>query len=285
VTASAFAAVLFAAGLHAAWNAMLKGGTGDRLWTMTIMSLAVALVGAAAIPFLAWPAAASWPYIVASGLLHVGYNLFLVQTYGSGDFSETYPIARGSSPMLVALGAAVFAGEWPDWLAMLGIGLVGGGIISLAFKGKGLRVTSLPAAIATGAFIGAYSVVDGIGVRAAGDTLAYAVWMSVLEGGPMLVVFVLLRGGPRAGMAAFLARSAWRFAGAMLGGWVSLIAYGIVIWAMHYGPMGPVSALRETSVLFAILIGRLLLKEQLSARCVASCIVIACGAACLGVAR
>jgi uncharacterized membrane protein len=167
VTVSVFAAVLFAAGMHAVWNGMLKGGTGDRLWTMTIMSLAVALVASAAIPFLPWPAATSWPYIVASALLHAGYSLFLVQTYGSGDFSETYPIARGSSPMLVGLGAAVFAGEWPDWLAMLGIALVCGGIISLAFNGKGLRVNSLPAAIATGAFIAAYSVVDGIGVRAA----------------------------------------------------------------------------------------------------------------------
>jgi drug/metabolite transporter (DMT)-like permease len=285
VTASVLVAVLFAACLHAAWNAMLRGGTGDRLWTMTIMSLAVALVGVAAIPFLAWPTAASWPYIVASGLLHVGYNLFLVQTYGSGDFSETHPIARGSSPMLVAFGAAVFAGERPTLLAMLGMALVCGGIISLALKGKALQIASLPAALATGAFIAAYSVVDGIGVRAAGDTLAYAASMSVLWGGPMPLVFVLLRGGSRRGIAAFLAGSAWRFAGAMLGGWVSLIAYAIVIWAMHYGPMGPVSALRETSVLFATLIGHFALKEQVGARRVASCVVIACGAACLGGAR
>jgi drug/metabolite transporter (DMT)-like permease len=285
MTTSVFAAVLLAAGLHAAWNAMLKGGMGDRLWTMTIMSLAVALVGVAAIPFLPWPAAASWPYVVASGLLHIGYNLFLVQTYGSGDFSETYPIARGSSPMLVALGAAVFAGERPDLLALLGIAFVCGGIISLAFKGKNFGIASLPAALATGAFIAAYSVVDGIGVRAGGDTLAYAAWMSVFWGGPMPLVFVLVRGGLRTGITALLAGSARRFAGAMLGGWVSLIAYAIVIWAMHYGPMGPVSALRETSVLFATLIGRLALKEQLNARRVASCIVIACGAACLGGAR
>jgi uncharacterized membrane protein len=109
--------------------------------------------------------------------------------------------------------------------------------------------------------------------------------MSVLLGAPMPLVFVLLRGGPRTGIAAFLAGTAWQFGGAILGGCISLIAYAIVIWAMHYGPMGPVSALRETSVLFAALIGRLALKEQLSARRVASCIVIACGAACLGVAR
>jgi drug/metabolite transporter (DMT)-like permease len=285
VIISVFAAVLFAAGLHAGWNAMLKGTAGDRLWTITTMSLAVALVGAAAASLLPWPAAASWPYIVASGLLHVGYNLFLVRTYGSGDFSETYPIARGSSPMLVAIGAAVFAGERLDWLSAFGIALVCGGIVSLAHRGKGLPIGSSPLALATGAFIAAYSVVDGIGVRAAGDTLAYAAWMSILEGGPMLLVFVLLRGGPRGGVAALIAGPARRFAGAVLGGWVSLIAYAIVIWAMHHSPMGPVSALRETSVLFAALIGRLVLKEQIGLRRIAACLVIACGAACLGSAR
>ncbi len=282
---SVFAAVLFAAALHAGWNAMLKGTAGDRLWTITMMCVAVTLVGAAATLFVPWPAAASWPYIVASGLLHVGYNLFLVRTYGSGDFSETYPIARGSSPMLVAIGAAVFAGERLDWLPALGIVLVCGGIISLAHRGKGLPLGSLPPALATGAFIAAYSVVDGMGVRAAGDTLAYAAWMAVLWGGPMPVVFVLLRGGVRRGTAALLAGSAQRFAAAALGGWVSLIAYAIVIWAMHHGPMGPVSALRETGVLFAALLGRVVLKEQLGVRRIASCVVIACGAACLGGAR
>jgi len=264
---------------------MLKGGVGDRLWTMTVMSLAVALVGAAAVPFLPWPAAASWPYIVASGLLHVGYNLFLVQTYETGDFSETYPIARGSSPMLVATGAAVFAGERPGLLALLGIVLVSGGIMSLAFKTKGLPIAALPAALATGAFIAAYSVVDGLGVRAAGDTLAYAAWMSVLWGGPMPFVFVVLRGGVRNGIAMLVSASARGFLGAMLGGWVSLIAYAIVIWAMHYGPMGPVSALRETSVLFAALIGRFVLQAPLRPRRIAACVVIACGAACIGGAR
>src|SRR5260370_7378324 len=125
-------------------KAKVKGGKGDGVWTMTIMSLAVGLVGAGAIPFLPWPAVESWPYIVASGLLHVGYNLFLVQTYGSGDFSETYPIARGSSPMLVALGSAVFAGERPALLAMLGIPLVVVRPFSLPFNLTGLRIPSLP---------------------------------------------------------------------------------------------------------------------------------------------
>jgi drug/metabolite transporter (DMT)-like permease len=161
------------------------------------MSLAVALIGVAAIPFPPRPAAAIWPYVVASGLLHVGYNLFLIQTYGSGDFSEPFPVARGSSPMLVALRAAVFAGERPDLLALLGIAFVCGGTISIAFRGKDFGIAPLPAALTTGAFIATYS----IGVRA-GGTLAYAAWMSVIWGGPMPFVFVLLRGGLRTGIAA-----------------------------------------------------------------------------------
>ena len=222
---------------------------------------------------------------MASGLLHVGYNVFLVSTYDSGDFSETYPVARGSSPLLITLGAAVFAGERPGGLSMVGIALVCCGIVSLGFKGKWLRITSLPAALTTGSFIAAYSVVDGTGVRAAGDTLAYVAWMTVLEGGPMAVTFVYSRGGLRAGLAAALEPPARRFAVAILGGWMSLIAYGIVIWAMHYAPMGPVSALRETSILFAALIGRYALKEKLGVRRVISCLAIALGAACLGGVR
>jgi drug/metabolite transporter (DMT)-like permease len=180
------------------------------------------------------------------------------------------------------MSAAVFAGERPGVLPMLGIALVCCGIVSLGFKGKGLRITSLPAALTTGSFIATYSVVDGTGVRAAGDHVA---WMTVLEGGPMAVVFVFLRGGLRAGVAATFDQSARRFAVAILCGWLSLIAYGIVIWAMHHGPMGPVSALRETSILFAAPIGRYALKEKLGAGRITSCLVIAFGAACLGGAR
>ena len=167
------AAVLCAAILHAGWNAVLRGG-GDRLWSMTLMMLAVAAVTAVAAVFLPWPAAASRPYVVASALIHVAYNLSLVWTYRSGELGQTYPISRGSSPVLVALGALAFAGEGLDAAASAGIVLVSGGIVSLAFGSGGLRAHALPAALTTGVLIGAYTVVDGIGVRLAGDSLAYA---------------------------------------------------------------------------------------------------------------
>ena len=139
--------VLVAALLHASWNALLRGGA-DRLWSMTVMCVATALVCASAIPFLVLPLAPSWPYIAASGLLHVVYNLFLVRTYRSGDLGLTYPIARGTSPLLVASGAALFGGEHLGAASVLGILLVSGGIISLAFKGRRLAVSSLLYALA-----------------------------------------------------------------------------------------------------------------------------------------
>ena len=269
------ALVLLAALLHASWNALLRGGV-DRLWSMTIMCVTIALVCAAAAPFLARPLAASWPYIAASGLLHVGYNIFLVRTYRSGDLGQTYPIARGTSPLLVASGAALFGGELLNATSVLGIVLVSAGILSLAFKGRRLDVSVLPYALGTSCFIGAYSVVDGLGVRLSGNAVGYTAWMCLVWGVLMPPLYIARRD----------VRSLWRGWGQTLvaggGGIVSLIAYGIVVFAMSRGPMGPVSALRETSVVFAAVLGWLFLGEKLTARRLAACAVIAAGAVCLG---
>lgn len=267
--------VLLAALLHASWNAMLRAGT-DRLWSMTIMCIAVATACALAAPFLPMPARASWGCAVASAVLHIGYNLFLVRTYRSGDLGQTYPIARGTSPLLVSLGAALFAGEWPDGISMAGVLLVSGGILALAFQGRRVGLNSLPYALGTGCFIGAYSVTDGIGARLSGAPVSYTVWMCLMWGVLMPPVYALLRD--------------WRTlicgrrdtALAAGGGLVSLAAYGIVIVAMAFGPMGSVSALRETSVVFAALIGRLFLHERLTLGRIVACSVVTIGALCIG---
>lgn len=267
--------ILFAALLHASWNAMLRAGA-DRLWSMTIMCVAVAIACAMAVPFFPTPARASWGYAILSGLLHLGYNLFLVRTYRSGDLGQTYPIARGSSPLLVSLGAALFAGEFPDPLSMAGIFLVSAGIVSLAFQGRKLGTDSLLYALGTGCFIGAYSVTDGIGARLSGTPAGYTLWMCLLWGLTMPPVYIALRG------ARGLIRSRREMLAAAGGGVVSLVAYGIVIFAMTFGAMGSVSALRETSVVFAALIGRFFLRERLSAWRIAACVVVAIGALCIG---
>jgi drug/metabolite transporter (DMT)-like permease len=267
--------ILFAALLHASWNALLRGGA-DRLWSMTVMCLAVALASAVIAPFLVAPAEASWPYAVLSAVLHVGYNLFLVRSYKVGDLGQTYPISRGSSPILITLFAAFFAGETVGPAALLGIALVSGGIISLAFKGRRLAVPSLPYALGTGFFIAAYSVTDGIGARLSGAPLAYTVWMCALWGVLMPLVYI----GLRDTASLFTPRPG--FATAFMGGLVSLLAYGLVIYAMSHAPMGAVSALRETSVLFAALIGYLFLGETLTVRKVLACVVIATGTSLIG---
>jgi drug/metabolite transporter (DMT)-like permease len=273
VTPLVFACVVFAAILHASWNAVLRGGD-DRLWSMTLMMTAVAGVTAIAAPFVSWPNAASWPYVIASALIHVGYNLSLVRTYRSGDLGQTYPVSRGSSPVLVALGALVFAHETLDVAALIGIALVSGGIVSLAFQGKRLRAGFLPAAFTTGVLIGAYTVVDGIGVRLSGSSFAYSNSMFLLWSITMPFIYWAMRGKPPAYTKAQTVM-------ALIGGIVSILAYGIVIWAMQYDAMGVVSALRETSVVWAAIIGRIFLKEKLTARRMASCLAIAAGAACL----
>ncbi|OWT76937.1 MULTISPECIES: DMT family transporter [unclassified Achromobacter] len=266
---------LFAAFLHASWNALLRAGV-DKLWSMTVMCVAVAGVSALGATFLAPPARISWNYAVISAVLHVGYNLFLVRSYRDGDFRQTYPVARGTSPVLVTLASAIIAGEWVGGRALIGIALVSSGIISLAFQWRTRTSPSLRSALGTGCFIAAYSVTDGIGVRLSGAPLAYTFWMCALWGVLMPAVYIGLRGvkdlvTPRPG-----------FITSMAGGIVSLLAYGLVIYAMSRAPMGAVSALRETSVLFATLIGYFFLGETLTVRKILSCAVIAAGTIIIG---
>jgi drug/metabolite transporter (DMT)-like permease len=273
MTLSVATIVLFAALLHACWNALLKGGS-DRLWSMTIMGVATSLACAAILPFLPKPHYASWPYIAGSALLHIGYNLFLIRAYRS-EFGSAYPIARGSSPLLVTLGAAAAAGESPSPQGIAGIVLVSGGIISLAFRGRRLPEAGIVYALGTGMFISAYSVTDGIGGRLSGSAVAYTLWMSLLADLTAVPIYWLRRRDGR------LWRGSRATGLAALGGLISLLAYAIVIFAMTRAPMGSVSALRETSVLFAVLLGRLFFAEPLTFRRIMSALVIAAGALCL----
>lgn len=267
--------VLVAALLHASWNALLRGGV-DRLWSMTIMCMAIALACVAMVPFVPIPARASWGCVAFSALLHVGYNLFLVRTYRQGDLGQTYPIARGASPLLVSLGAAVFARELPDARSLTGVLLVSGGIVALAYQGRTIGRQTLLFALGTGCFIGAYSVTDGVGARLSGSPIGYTIWMCLSWGLLMPTTYIMLRD------AASLVRGSREMLTAGAGGLASLLAYGIVIFAMAHGAMGPVSALRETSVVFAALIGRVFLRENLSRYRILACVVVAAGAILIG---
>src|SRR6266852_4127635 len=270
--------VLFAAVLHAAWNAVLRSGV-DRLWSVTIMSIAMGLV---AIPFaavLALPASPSWPYMILSSCLQLGYSVFLVYAYRHGELGQVYPIVRGSVPLLVTLGGFLFAGQRPSALALLGVVLVALGIMSLALGRRRASAKSVALALITGLFIAAYLTSDGIGVRLAGDPRAYATWIFLIYGVSMPVTFIALRG-----RLTLDIRSAETLK-ALAGGVISLVAYVAVITALALGPIGPISALRETSVVFAVLIGRVFLGEALTMGRLAACAVVAFGAACLGYDR
>ncbi|CAG2127988.1 DMT family transporter [Cupriavidus plantarum] len=272
--------VLLAAVLHASWNALLHGNP-DRALSMTWMSMAIALVATIVVTQVPLPSAAAWPYIIASGLVHNVYNLALIQSYKRGDLGQAYPIARGTSPLLVALGAALFAGEHIHPLHAFGVLLVSAGIIALALQRSHTSRTGIVIALVTGATIALYTVIDGIGVRHTdGQAVAYTAWMFVFYWA-MPVWFIATRG----------ARALWSpvrtnpasIGASIGGGLLSIAAYGIVIWALQSDAMGGVSALRETSVVFAVLIGRVALKESVSAMRWAACTVVTAGAICLGV--
>ncbi|WP_422928157.1 DMT family transporter [Singulisphaera sp. PoT] len=271
--------VLFSAVLHAAWNGLLKGG-GDRLRLATIMVLTSGIASIPLILALPWPRSSSWFYILASACVHVAYNVLLVASYRDSDLGVAYPIARGSSPMLVTLGASLVAGERLDASALAGVGLISLGILALARESRAhLSARALIPALLTGVAIAAYTVVDGLGARLSGDSRSYAAWLFLVYGVLMFAFMLMHRDGlPSLRVDAEALRAG-------LGGLISMVAYAVVIWAASISPMGEVSALRETSVVFAAVIGWLFLGERLGSRRLAACIVVALGAAVLGYQR
>jgi drug/metabolite transporter (DMT)-like permease len=270
--------VLSAALLHATWNAILRGGA-DRLWSITVMCAVSAIVALPFVFILAAPARASWPCIGLSAALQVSYCLFLVRAYREGALAQVYPIARGTSPLLVTVGAVFVAGERLTPAALVGVGLVSLGIMALAFEKARPSARSTLAAIATGMFVAAYTLTDGIGARLSGNAQAYTAWLFLLQGAAMPVVYVALRGR----LALPLREpETWK---ALAGGVFGLLSYGVVIWALSLAPMGRVSALRETSILFAAVIGAVFLNEKLTAPRVAAALMIAGGAIALSTAH
>ncbi|SHL98364.1 EamA family transporter [Phytopseudomonas punonensis] len=269
-----FLMVIAAAALHAGWNALLKIGL-DRFLTASLIQIGAGIVALFALPFVALPEVAAWPWIILSALLHIGYNLFLSRAYQHGDLGQVYPISRGSSPLLVAalsvllLGEVLPAGQW------LGLGVLVGGIWLMALRGGTGKTGSdlLINALLTALFIAAYTLADASGARANGDPLSYSAWLFAVNGLVMALV-ILGQRGPR---VVSMLGPYWR--AGLLGGAMSMLAYSIAIWAMTQAPVALVSALRETSVVFALLIGRLLLKESLPPLRALACLIIVAGVA------
>ena len=269
----AAALVLLAAFLHAVWNALVKVGQ-DRLVVLAIANATGIFIALVIAPFVSLPLPASWPFLLGSIALHTGYYFFLIHAYRVGDLSHVYPLARGLSPMLVALLAAVFANEIPPPWGMLGVALACAGIVSLAFEsGPPWRGDARPViyAVGTAVFIAGYTLMDGMGVRRAGDPLSYIVWLMLLDGIPITLFTAYVR---RHQLVAFIGGN-WR-AGCTSGA-LQFGAYALVIWAMSLGAMASVSALRETSVIFAAIIGAIVLKERVGGLRIAAVILVALG--------
>jgi drug/metabolite transporter (DMT)-like permease len=267
--------VLCAAILHASWNAILRG-SADRLLAVTVMSFATTAVAIPFALFLPLPLPASWPNLCLSSLLQVGYSVFLVIAYRHAELGQVYPIVRGCVPLLVTLGAALFAHEQLGIQSLAGIVLVSLGIMSLALGKRGANAASVVAALATGFIIASYTVTDGVGARLAGSPYAYSTWLFLLYGIFMPLTFLAMRR-----RIAIELRSP-EILKALAAGIVQLLTYGVVIWAFTLSPIGPVSALRETSIVFAAVIGRIFLGESFTIRRLVACIAISIGAICLG---
>ena len=268
------AIVLVAALAHASWNALVKSDD-DRLVTLGTTNAVRFLICVPLVLALPLPARASWPYLAASAFLHIGYYIFLVAAYRFGDLSKVYPLARGLSPLIVAAGAFAFAGERLSPVALAGVAIACAGIASLSVGGAAMDAgdhrRSVAFAAGTSLFIAAYTVTDAMGARLSGHAVSYVVWLSILDGLPMLLAAAALR---RAALSRHLATRVWKSAA---GGALQLAAYGFVVWALSLAPMAAVSALRETSVLFAAIIGVKLLGEPLGARRIAAAAVVAAG--------
>ncbi len=266
-------AVLAAAVLHAVWNA-LAHAVDDQLVGFALIGVAVT-VGAAAIVLVSpGPSTASRPYLAASALLHVVYNLLLMRSYRLGEFGQVYPLARGTSPLLVALSGAVFAGEQLSVLRLLGVVVISAGLGTLVFVGgvptRAAR-PALAAAVLTGVTIAAYTTVDGLGVRSADTVGGYTGWLFLLQGPALPLLAVLTRRG-----------QLWRqvrphLLAGLAGGILSLAAYGLVLWAQTRGALAPIAALRESSVVVGAVIGAVLFGERFGRWRIAATVLVAGG--------
>ena len=282
MSAGVFAAVLLAALLHAGWNALVKGGA-DKHAAMTAVVLGHLPVAALVLAFVPPPDPASYPWLAGGIVIHLAYQSLLVAGYRAGDLTQVYPIARGVAPLIVAavsvwaMGVTLSEGE------LVAIGLIACGILSLALVrrtdgGRNPRAVAL--ALGTGACIAAYSLVDGTGARIAGTALGFWSWAAIGNAAAFVAMTAAVR--PAAIRALRDRRTALL---GLAGGTASYVAYAIVVWAFTQAPIALVTALRETSIAFALLIGVGLMGEKLDLRKVASTALALTGAVLLRLAR
>ena len=280
-----FGVVIFAALLHATWNALLKSGADKHAATVALSlgSLPIAILCLLVAGLPRWEA---WPYVLGSVVIHTAYNLALLNAYRAADFTQAYPVARGTAPVLTAIFGVVLLGEALSPFQSLAVALIAAGVVSLVLAGGGeraglrlLKGEGLGWALATGALIATYSLNDGAGARVAGSSVSFYALTSTITAFTVSLSLHLIRPGSVSG--AFV-----RARGALfVGGPISFLAYALVTWAFTQAPIATVSALREVSVVFAMLIGTFILRERLNWRRIASTFVTLSGVVLLRAAR
>lgn len=268
--------VLFSALCHASWNALVRT-RGDKIVSITLLVAAagiVALPGLLLVPRLE---GAAWPFLITSAIVHTGYNTFLALAYHHGELTRVYPLVRGSAPLTTLVVSLLFLREGVTPMEAVGIVVVGAGIMALALDRGWRALVASPQAFAYAAFtslcITAYTLSDGLGARHAGSPHSYVIWLFVLDMLPMLAGTLIFK-------RRELAATSWgNWLTGLAGGLLSLAAYWIAIWAMTVAPIPLVAALRETSILFALLIGVVWLGEKVTLVRAASILTVVCGLA------
>jgi drug/metabolite transporter (DMT)-like permease len=269
--------VLLAGLIHAVWNALAKGITSQTT-SFALMNLGIAVASWSALPFIGVPRAQVWPFVLASVACHIAYELFLMGSYQRANFSRAYPIARGIAPLLVSLGGLVLASERIGLKGLAGIVFIVIGVISLSYVRNSTKLDRVGVywALATGVAIAVYTVVDGLGVRRSHDTLRYAVALFALQSTIWVVAVVVRRGWKWNDRPSTISIG-------IAAGLMSLVAYTIVLYAQTKAPLGIVSALRETGVVWAAAIGVVIFKEGRVRAIMAPAVAVVIGIALLSV--
>src|SRR6516225_1381834 len=263
-------AVLAAAVTHAVWNAIAHG-IKDQTLAFALIGVGGIVVGIPLVIVAAMPRADCWPYLLGSVAIHVFYNLLLMQCYRLGEFGQVYPLARGTSPLVVSILAAIFIQEHLALPQIAGVLVVSGGLATLVLAGRRPGRAAFAAAVGTGLTIAAYTTVDGVGVRLSGSPVGYIGWLMILESlcVPMFAALrrrdVLLKQPKRILLAGLAA------------GALSVLAYGLVLWAQTRGALAPIAALRESSVIFGAIIGTLVFREPFGRTRITATILVATG--------
>ena len=288
--------VLAAAVTHATWNAIAHG-IKDQLLAFGLIGAGGILVAIPLVILSPFPLSACWPYLLASIVIHVFYNLLLMRSYRYGEFGQVYPLARGTSPLVVTVLAAVFAAERPSVAQVAGVLVVSCGLALLVLAGRTRRRAAaggggsgstghgsdlgraaLIAAVGTGLTIAAYTTVDGLGVRLSGSSVAYIGWLMLLES---LCVPAWALARRRHELLSGTSRSV--LGSGLLAGGLSVLAYGLVLWAQTRGDLAPIAALRETSVIFGAVIGTVVFREPFGRWRIAATLLVVTGVLLLNV--